>query len=218
MNAWLYGVRTRLLCDLLPRVARTGLRRVDGLELQVLEGVHDPAPLPVAAFTSLHRLAVASLPPGQRVLDLGSGTGVWALLAARAGHEVIATELTEPMATGVRQNAQRNGLRLEVLVGDLFAPVAAERFDVILFNPPFHDGTPESDAERAWVGGETVRRFLAEAGQHLRPGGRVLMQMPRLDQARYVSEFERWAVRHVASTWFPLVGSLELLELTATTT
>lgn len=76
-----------------------------------------------------------------RVLDLCTGSGAIAISLAKElpGALVVATELSPEAAAIARRNAERNGVadRVEVRVGDLFAPVAGEQFDLIASNPPY---------------------------------------------------------------------------------
>jgi 16S rRNA (guanine1207-N2)-methyltransferase len=101
-----------------------------------------------------------------RVLDLGCGwgaVGVAAARAARDGH-VVLTEVNRRAARLARLNVERNHAdNAEVRVGDLFAPVAGERFDVIATNPPYRAGRP------------LILKLLAQAPDHLTPGGRLLL-------------------------------------------
>jgi release factor glutamine methyltransferase len=76
-----------------------------------------------------------------RVLDLCTGSGAIALGLAKElpAATVIATELSPAAAAIARANVERNGFgeRVEVREGDLWAPVAGERFDLIVSNPPY---------------------------------------------------------------------------------
>ncbi|HMG54727.1 MAG TPA: peptide chain release factor N(5)-glutamine methyltransferase [Kofleriaceae bacterium] len=76
-----------------------------------------------------------------RILDLCTGSGVIAISLAREfpAAQVVATELSPEAAALARRNAARNAVadRVEVRDGDLFAPVAGERFDLIAANPPY---------------------------------------------------------------------------------
>ena len=76
-----------------------------------------------------------------RILDLCTGSGVIAISLAREfpAAQVVATELSPEAAALARRNAARNAVadRVEIRDGDLFAPVAGERFDLIAANPPY---------------------------------------------------------------------------------
>ena len=84
--------------------------------------------------------ALAALPAGGAALDLCTGTGCVGLTLAleRPGARVVLVDLDLAAAALARENAAALGAEVEVLVGDLFAPVAAGgRFDVVVANPPY---------------------------------------------------------------------------------
>jgi release factor glutamine methyltransferase len=121
---------------------------------------------------------------GADVLELFAGSGAVAVAAAREGaRTVTVVDLSRRALLTSAINAWRNGVRARVRRGDLFAPVAGERFDLILANPPYvpspTDALPRSGAARAWEGGDDGRalldRLCAEAAQHLAPGGTLLL-------------------------------------------
>lgn len=212
MNDLFYRARTRLMCALLSRLHRTGTVTLGGLELEVAQGVHHPAPVFGLGFTALQEAAVAELAPRSRVLELGTGAGFWALTAARAGHDVTGTELPDVPLPGA--TAQKLGLAVRLLHSDLFDALPGETFDAVLFNPPFHDAEPRSPEERAWSGATTVRRFLSQLPAHLTAQGRAFVLFPRADRERYATELAAFDAHSVASQWFPLLGRVELLRLT----
>src|SRR3954447_26981351 len=119
---------------------------------------------------------------GREALDLCSGTGILGLTAARLGARATAVDLSHRAVVNARLNARLNGLELEVVRGDLFAPVDGRRFDLIVSNPPYipaPPGTATNGAARAWDAGPDGRVFLDRicdrAAAHLRPGGRILL-------------------------------------------
>ena len=124
----------------------------------------------------------ASLRPGERVLDPFTGSGVLALTAAQAGAgEVWAVDVGRRAVIATTINARLNGLDVTVRRGSLFEPIAGDRFDLIVANPPYVPGFAD-DGEvtgpaRAWEAGPDGRRFIdlliAGAPAHLRPGGRI---------------------------------------------
>ena len=122
---------------------------------------------------------------GERVLDMGTGCGILAVLAAEEASAVVAVDINPHAVACTRRNAELNGVKteIEVRLGDLFEAVgAAEKFDVILFNSPYlpverDEGT--NWVEKAWAGGETGRvvidRFIEQASTHLAVRGRILL-------------------------------------------
>jgi len=115
---------------------------------------------------------------GDDVLDVGTGTGVLALVAARKGaRKVVATDILDKAVENARLNVRRLDLSEVVEVrdaGNLFEP-APEQFDVIIFNPPWIVGEPRTTYDRAIYdpGGSVLSGFMSEVTNHLREGGRI---------------------------------------------
>jgi methylase of polypeptide subunit release factors len=63
--------------------------------------------------------------------------------------------------------------QVQVRLGDLFAPVAGETFDLVLFNPPYFRGTPKDLLDLAWRGIDVLERFAAGLPSALAPGGQA---------------------------------------------
>jgi HemK-related putative methylase len=163
------------------RLGQVCLESVDGVPLIVLPQVFNPV---VFRTGTVLARTVASSPwalprtEGSRALDLGTGSGVGAVFAARRGHhQVTAVDLNPEAVRCARLNALLNGLedRIEVREGDLFAPVAGETFDLILFNPPFFRGAPRSRIDLAWRGTDVLERFAAGLPAALAPDGLALL-------------------------------------------
>ena len=126
-----------------------------------------------AASTSLAQLTVRE--PFGTALDLGTGCGVQALHLAEHVERVVATDVNVRALAMTRLNAALNGVDVEVRAGSLFEPVAGERFDLVVSNPPFvvSPATAERLVYRdsGLPGDEVVRRVVGEAPRHLTPGG-----------------------------------------------
>ncbi|MFF8960119.1 HemK2/MTQ2 family protein methyltransferase [Streptomyces sp. NPDC014894] len=123
------------------------------------------------------------LAEGAAVLDVGTGAGALALAAARRGARVTAVDTALRAVLTARLNARLARLPVEVLHGDLFAPVAGRRFDLIVSNPPYVPAPGTAVRPRgaavAWDAGEDGRllldRICRSAHTALRPGGVLLM-------------------------------------------
>ncbi|WP_030226634.1 MULTISPECIES: HemK2/MTQ2 family protein methyltransferase [Streptomyces] len=123
------------------------------------------------------------VPPGARVLDVGTGSGALAVEAARRGCRVTAVDVSRRAVCTARVNALRAGVPVRVRRGNLFAPVRGESYDLILANPPYVPapgrGTPPRGAARAWDAGGDGRlvldRICGEAPALLRTGGVLLL-------------------------------------------
>jgi ribosomal protein L3 glutamine methyltransferase len=128
-------------------------------------------------------------------LDLCAGGGSLAVLAARVFTNAMidAVELSADALAVARRNVEEHDLadRVTLHQGDLFAPLGAKRYDLILANPPYVDAEslaafpPEYAAEPrlAHAGGrdglDIVRRILAEAGAHLTEEGALVCEVGR---------------------------------------
>jgi HemK-related putative methylase len=119
---------------------------------------------------------------GLRVADLGTGSGIIALAAARAGaRHVVAVDINPNAAIAAQRNAEANGFGGKVtgLCSNLLAALApGPTFDVILSNPPFIPGEPRDLADRAWHAGPGYRdilRMFEEVRERLTPDGRLYL-------------------------------------------
>jgi len=156
----------------------TRATRVAGMHLTVAPTVFHPR-----YFISSERFAefIATLPlNGKRVIDVGTGTGILAIAAARAGAEtVIATDVNPYAALSTSENASRNGVGdrvtavcMNLLSGFLATPL----FDVIVANLPKHAQEPRDLADRGWHGGPSHRDITPvfnQAYERLRPNGQL---------------------------------------------
>ncbi len=122
---------------------------------------------------------------GERVLEIGSGLGLAAVLAARAGAHVVATDIVPDAVEAIRGNAALNGVSVDVRLGDCYAPVRGERFDLICSNPPqmpTPPGRERADAAAAADNGgvdgwQILDRIIDGAPEHVAPGGRLVFSI-----------------------------------------
>lgn len=127
---------------------------------------------------------------GGRVLDLCTGSGAIAIAVAKnSPAEVTATDVSEAACTVARANAAGAGASVKVLAGDMFAPVAEEKFDVIVSNPPYiphgdiaglQDKVKKFEPLAALDGGEDgldfYRTIAREGAERLTEGGVIFLE------------------------------------------
>lgn len=152
------------------------VEHVYGVPILVTPSVFNPKRLRSGEFFA-SQLDSSRIAPEAEVLDMGTGSGVCAVFAARHARRVVAVDINASAVRCARINALLN--RAEGVVdarhGDLFDPVAGERFDLILFNPPFKTGEARSDRDRAWRANGLGERFAEGLDRHLKPGGMALL-------------------------------------------
>jgi SAM-dependent methyltransferase len=177
----------------LETLAETGLIKIDGnsvtaaVKLLPYNDLFVVFDLPCMLETDLKRhyvmgigsstLTLANLTIRKKsslTLDLGTGCGIHAFLAARHSDHVVAVDLNPRAVQLTEFNAKLNGLsNVECLEGNLFEPVKGKRFDLVITNPPFvispenryiyRDGGMEADQ----ITQKIVRQvplFLTEGG------------------------------------------------------
>ncbi|MDO4889031.1 MAG: methyltransferase [Actinomycetaceae bacterium] len=125
--------------------------------------------------------ALANYSPGARVLDVGTGCGIHAILAALSGAKVTATDVSARALAYAAFNAALAGVDVALRRGNLFEPVEG-RYDVVVSNPPFvitPDSVRSKVSHRYRDSGREGDRLLAEMvaslGSVLAPGGRAWM-------------------------------------------
>jgi len=173
--------RQRLVQHLAARVIHAVQRygpktvQVAGCTFRVTPDVFNPRFFITSGLMARH----LKLKPTDRVLDVGTGSGVQAVVAAQQAARVVAIDVNPEAVACAQDNAARNHLdNVTVLQGDLFEPLApGERFDVILFTPPYLEGPLTTLLSRALndPGKTLATRFFAAARNHLEPGGKLLV-------------------------------------------
>lgn len=125
-----------------------------------------------AASLSLARAVVRQ--PVERALDIGTGCGIQAIHCASHTRQIVATDTNKRALAMAAATARLNGMSWDVRHGSLFEPVAGERFDLIVSNPPFVI-SPAIDRfeyrDSGMVGDEICRQLITQLPDYLAPGG-----------------------------------------------
>jgi release factor glutamine methyltransferase len=151
---------------------------INNYQLTIFPQVYEPADDTLLVADNLN------IPQGATLLDLGTGCGILAILAAEKATGVIATDINPYAVICAQRNVKQHNFahKIEVRQGNLFHPLHQnETFDQILFNPPYIPDIlshPEW-LDKAWNGGPSGRKwtnpFLKQVSRYLRKGGNLLL-------------------------------------------
>lgn len=151
---------------------------------KISENVYDPAE---DSFLFAENLHIAK---GEKVLDMGTGSGILGVLAAKHACEVIAVDLNPHAIKCAKQNAACNAVSDKMLFvqSDLFTALTdTMRFDVVLFNAPYvpsRDDEMTSWLDRAWAGGvsgrQVIDKFISQVPIYIEQTGYVLLMQSTL--------------------------------------
>jgi release factor glutamine methyltransferase len=192
-----------------------GKREFFGLDFRVTDAVLIPRP----DTELLVELALERLPQGGSVLDMGTGSGAIAVAIAHTRPDASVSALdASPAALDVaRANAAANGAAVRFLHSDWYAALGADRFDLIVSNPPYIASgdahlsqgdlrfEPVSALTDHADGLSHLRRIVAGAGAHLKPGGWLLMEHG-YDQAAQVRQLLAASGYAEVQSWRDLAG------------
>ncbi|MER8186131.1 HemK2/MTQ2 family protein methyltransferase [Kitasatospora sp. NPDC094015] len=131
----------------------------------------------------IEELSARRAPGRAEVLELGTGSGAVAVVAAGMGARVTAVDVSWLALATAWINSRLRRRRVHLRHGDLGAPVRGRRFDLVVSNPPYvparSAGAPGHGPERAWDAGPDGRllldRICRQAAGLLGPGGAVLL-------------------------------------------
>ena len=132
------------------------------------------------------------------VLDMGTGCGILAIIAAKIAAKIIAVDINPYAIESAKKNAEMNSIigKIDFRKGDLFKPIKEnERFNLILFNSPYLPSEPDKEnswINKAWSGGKDGRqiidRFIKDAPDYLLPKGRILLVQSSLSNIQKTLE------------------------------
>jgi release factor glutamine methyltransferase len=111
-------------------------------------------------------------------LELGAGSGLISMHAARSGSTVTATDINPTAIKALRKNKFRNALHMNVIESDLFDRIPQEQFDIIAINPPYYKKNPASPKDFSWYcgeNGEYFQKMFAGLASYIHPTTQVLM-------------------------------------------
>lgn len=193
----LAGNKAALYMELLERRGKgepiqyiTGETEFYGLPFRVTRDVLIPRPETEHLVERVIALAAGFRTP--RIVDVGTGSGCIAITLAHRLPQVhiTATDISGPALAIAEKNANRNGVDVRFLEGDLLAPVAGKQFEFVVSNPPYVPNADRAtlsvevrDFEPAMAlfagddGLEVYRSLIPAAFDALNPGGFVVLEI-----------------------------------------
>lgn len=139
----------------------------------------------------LGEAVMAETKSGDRVLDMGTGCGINAVIAATKEADVLAVDINPDSMETTKDNAARNGVadRIQVRESDIFSAVDGV-FDLIIFNPPFRWFPARNMLEAATSDGNysALTRFFREARQYLAKDGRMIIFFSNAGDLAYLQQ------------------------------
>ena len=163
--------------------------KIDERKIRVTPSVfepHYPSPLTDAVLYEVKE--------SDRVLDVGTGSGINAILAASRSSDILAIDINPYAVKCAKSNVKLNGLSscVKVIKSDLFERVDGE-FDLIIIDPPFRWTKPRSWLEKASADEryETLDRFFSEVKSHLSTRGRIILNFGTSADMKYLRHLIR---------------------------
>jgi release factor glutamine methyltransferase len=95
----------------------------------------------------------------KRFLELGAGSGLLSIYAAKRGAFVVASDINPIALQTIQINAERNSVEIETVYSNVFDRIEPRVFDFIVINPPYYMRNPATIKEYAWFCGENGEFF-----------------------------------------------------------
>ncbi len=160
----------------------------DGFQLVVLPDVFAPEPWD---YNILSKTVLKEVKETDKVLDMGTGTGVQALLAASKSSNVTAVDVNPFAVECAKLNSELNKMasRIKVKQSDLFENVTG-KFDVIIFDPPFRWSKPRDDWEKSCADENysIMNAFFEQSKNYLTPTGKILVHFGTSGDLSYLKQ------------------------------
>lgn len=158
-----------------------------GLELEIPDSVYCPREDSELLAEAVEQQDLR----GRKCLDMGCGSGLLAIIAARKGAAVTAADVNPGAAKITGENSAGNGAEVRAVFSDLFSGVHGT-FDLIVFNPPYLPAEGAEKKDLAYYGGrdgrEVITKFLLQAKKFLKRKGRIFLLISTVTGEKEVLE------------------------------
>jgi release factor glutamine methyltransferase len=139
----------------------------------IFSGVFDPK----ISISSVLLASKISVNPNESVLDMGTGSGILGIIAAKQAKNVIAIDINPNVIHCAYINARIHKVNKKIafIVSDLFESLKKEElFDLIIYNPPYFSKSAKNMLQRAWCD-TNILQFLSQSKYFLKQKGRLII-------------------------------------------
>lgn len=152
----------RPIAPILKKLAKVYTRKereysYNNISVKVLPGVFHPG-LFISTKVLLNFVNTLKF-EGKSFLELGAGTGIISILAAKKGAAVFASDISGKAVQNIELNAAKNNVQINIFTSDLFKNIPYMQFDYIIINPPYYSRDPGEEEEYAWFCGSNFEYF-----------------------------------------------------------
>lgn len=130
----------------------------NNVEIKVWPGVFHPGFFYSSTFLLDYLTEQVSL-TGKSFLELGCGSALISIAAAKQGAIVTASDISSKAVENAAFNAHLNNVDIEIIKSDLFDNIKRETFDIIAVNPPYYKGSVSKEEDYAWYSGDAYQYF-----------------------------------------------------------
>lgn len=142
---------------LIKYLSKTRKYKSGGITLEIPTQVFHPG---FFSSTQILLQYITRLPlQSKSLLELGAGSGLIAMQAAKQGAVVTATDINPIAVKYLHSNSAQNNVTLEIIRCDLFTAIPNQSFDIIAINPPYYKKQPVTLQDHAWFCGENGEYF-----------------------------------------------------------
>lgn len=146
---------------------------------------------------------------GKKFLELGSGSGLISVFAAKNNARVIGSDINTKAVSATHENAKRNEVMVEAVQSDLFEEIPLMPFDWIIINPPYYPSNPKTEEEHAWYCGaehQYFKRLFSSLEHYIHSESNVLIVLSDvcdIPQIRKIAAENNFTIEEIAqrSVW-----------------
>jgi release factor glutamine methyltransferase len=177
MKQFIRNIITHTYQPLLKRyLAKERTYKYNGLQLRIHPEIFHPG---FFFSTKLLLSQLDTIPmKGKKLLEMGAGSGLIAMSAARKKAIVTATDINPVAVEYLYRNSRANSTTINILEADVFDGIPTAAFDIIAINPPYYKKDPQDFAEHAWYcgeNGEYFKKLFGRLAGYIHSESQVLM-------------------------------------------